>query len=112
MKNRTLRNTLSQLVVGGSLLMSSSLLMAQNAPVPMDKVEAPKYGGTLSIASVYFTISALTWDPADWNWKSNHDMGQYAENLFAADLSKSRKYGGKHPFVADAYLPLDAIRGR
>ena len=111
MKSSTLHATLGRLALGGALLLGSTALLAQNKPVPMDKAEAPKYGGTLSIAPVYYTISALTWDPADWNWKSNHDMGQYAENLFAADLSKSRKYGGKHQFVADAYLPLDAIRG-
>ena len=27
--------------------------------------------------------------PADWNWKHNHDTGQFYEQLFAADLSKS-----------------------
>ena len=48
---------------------------------------------------------------ADWNWKHNHDTGQFYEQLFAADLSKSVKNGGKHPFYADAWLPSDAIRG-
>ena len=111
MKTTELRATLGRLAAGVALLAASATLHAQNAPVPMDKVEAPKYGGTLNIATIYYTISALTWDPADWNWKANHDTGQYFEQLFAADLTKSRKYGGKHPFVADAYLPLDAVRG-
>ena len=111
MKTTELRATLGRLATGLALLAGSAALQAQNAPVPMDKAEAPKYGGTLNIATIYYTISALTWDPADWNWKANHDTGQYFEQLFAADLTKSRKYGGKHPFVADAYLPLDAIRG-
>ena len=70
-----------------------------------------QYGGTLEIGTVYVTLSALSFDPADWNWKLNHDTGNYLEQLFAADLSKSRRNGGKYPFYADAYLPSDAIRG-
>ncbi len=73
--------------------------------------EKPQYGGTVNIGTVYVTLSALSWDPADWNWKLNHDTGQFYEQLFAADLSKSRRHGGKHPFYADAWLPSDAIRG-
>jgi peptide/nickel transport system substrate-binding protein len=73
--------------------------------------EKPQYGGTVNIGTVYVTLSALSWDPADWNWKLNHDTGQLYEQLFAADLSKSRRNGGKHPFYADAWLPSDAIRG-
>jgi peptide/nickel transport system substrate-binding protein len=71
----------------------------------------PQYGGTIEIGTVYVTLSALSWDLADWNWKQNHDTGQFYEQLFAADLSKSVKNGGKHPFYADAWLPSDAIRG-
>ena len=56
-------------------------------------------------------LSALSWDLADWNWKQNHDAGLFYETLFAADLSKSKRKGGKHPFYADAWLPSDAIRG-
>src|SRR4051794_1944884 len=55
----------------------------------------PKYGGTLEIGTVYVTLSALSFDPADWNWKLNHDTGNYLEQLFAADLTKSKKNGGK-----------------
>lgn len=73
--------------------------------------EKPEYGGALEIGSVYVTLSALSFDPADWNWKLNHDTGSYLEQLFAADLSKSKRLGGPHPFYADAYLPSDAIRG-
>ena len=47
-----------------------------------------KYGGTLEVGTVYATLSALSWDLADWNWKQNHDTGQFYEQLFAADLSK------------------------
>ena len=71
----------------------------------------PQYGGSLEIGSVYVTLSALSFDPADWNWKLNHDTGSYLEQLFAADLSKAKRFGGPHPFYADAYLPSDAIRG-
>jgi peptide/nickel transport system substrate-binding protein len=75
------------------------------------QTEKPLYGGALEIGTVYVTLSALSWDPADWNWKLNHDTGQFYEQLFAADLTKSRRHKGKHPFYADAWLPSDAIRG-
>lgn len=71
----------------------------------------PQYGGTLEIGSIYVTLSALSWDPQDWNWKLNHDTGFFYEQLFAADLDKSVRKGGKHHFYADAWLPSDAIRG-
>src|SRR5712671_1567464 len=51
----------------------------------------PKSGGSLEIATVYYTLSALSWDLADWNWKQNHDAGQIYEQLFAADLTKARR---------------------
>ena len=75
------------------------------------QAEKPQYGGALEIVTVYPTLSALSWDLADWNWKQNHDAGLFYETLFAADLSKSKRKGGKHPFYADAWLPSDAIRG-
>ena len=34
------------------------------------------------------------------------------EQLFVADLSKSKRLGGKHPFYADAWIPSDAIQRR
>jgi peptide/nickel transport system substrate-binding protein len=71
----------------------------------------PKSGGSLEIATVYYTLSALSWDLADWNWKQNHDAGQIYEQLFAADLTKDRRLGGKHPFYAEAWIPSDAMRG-
>ena len=46
------------------------LVQAQNS-----RPEAPKYGGKLEIGTIYVTLSALSWDPADWNWKINHDGG-------------------------------------
>jgi peptide/nickel transport system substrate-binding protein len=57
------------------------------------------------------TLSALSWDPADFNWKLNHDTGLFYEQLFAGDLSKSKKAGGPFNFIPDAWLATDAIRG-
>ncbi len=71
----------------------------------------PRSGGSLEIATVFYTLSALSWDLADWNWKQNHDAGQIYEQLFAADLTKARRLGGKHPFYAEAWIPADAMRG-
>ncbi len=73
--------------------------------------EEPRYGGTLNVATHARSISAMSWDPADWNWKQNHDTGMYFEQLFAADLDKSTKKGGPYPFTMQAFLPADAIRG-
>jgi peptide/nickel transport system substrate-binding protein len=71
----------------------------------------PKYGGTLEVGTVYVSISALSWDPHDWNWKLNHDTGLFYEQLFAADLSKAKRNGGKFSFVPDAWLSSEALRG-
>ncbi|MEE2777835.1 MAG: ABC transporter substrate-binding protein [Acidobacteriota bacterium] len=73
--------------------------------------EPPQYGGALNVGTVYWPNSALSWDNADWAWKSNHDTGAIYEQLFAADLSKSEKNGGPYPFRAEAWLPEDALRG-
>jgi peptide/nickel transport system substrate-binding protein len=90
-------------LLGGALaLVASGGALAQ---------EKPKYGGSVEIGTVYVTLSALSWDAHDFNWKHNHDTGLVYEQLFAADLAKSVKAGGKHPFVADAWLPSDATRG-
>lgn len=75
------------------------------------QAEQPQPGGKLEIGTVYPSLSALSWDTADWNWKQNHDTGQVYEQLFTADLSKSKKNGGPYPFVADAWLPSEAIAG-
>jgi peptide/nickel transport system substrate-binding protein len=75
------------------------------------QAEAPQYGGELNIGTVYVTLSPLSWDPQDWNWKSNHDTSMVREQLFSANLDMSVKKGGSHPFVSDAYIPADAVRG-
>jgi peptide/nickel transport system substrate-binding protein len=91
-------------------LLAGGLAMSLATPA-LAQSEKPQYGGSLEIVTVYPTLSALSWDLADWNWKQNHDAGLFYETLFAADLSKSKRNGGKHAFYADAWLPSDAIRG-
>ena len=73
--------------------------------------EKPQVGGTLNIGMVYVTLSPLSWDPADWTWKFQQDTGLMYEQLFAGDLSKAKRNGGRYSFVPDAWLPSDAIRG-
>ena len=75
------------------------------------RAQKPHYGGSLEIGTVSATISALSWDPADFAWKLNHDTGLYLETLFAGDLSKSLRNGGKFNFKPDAWLSADAMRG-
>ena len=86
-----------------SLLSISGAVLAQT--------EKPQYGGTLEIGTVYVTISALSWDLADWSWKQNHDAGQVYEQIFAGNLAKAKRNGGKYAFIADGWLPSDAVRG-
>ncbi len=73
--------------------------------------DAPQYGGELNIGTVYVTMNALSWDPADWAWKSSHDTGLVREQLFAADLSHAVSRGGDQTFTLDAYILPRAIRG-
>lgn len=102
MRKGSIAATLFACVLGLALVPGASTARADTKP---------QYGGTLEVGTVYVTLSALSWDLADWNWKQNHDAGQFYEQLFAADLSKAKKNGGPHPFYADAWLPSDAIRG-
>ena len=87
------------------------LSVALGASSTVHADEKPQYGGTLQVATVYRALNVLSWDPADWNWKVNHDTGQFYEQLFSADLSKSKRNGGKYPYYADAWIPSDAVRG-
>ena len=84
------------------------LLFSRSIGVAEDNVQ---YGGDLNVGTVNVTLSALSWDPRDWVWKANHDAGAVREQLFVADLSKSRRNGGKYGFVQEAYLPTDSIKG-
>jgi peptide/nickel transport system substrate-binding protein len=71
----------------------------------------PQYGGQLNIGSAVLAVAALSWDSADFNWKHNMDTGLVYEQLFAADLSKAIRNGGKRNFAPDGWLPSDSIRG-
>ncbi|TVS14466.1 MAG: ABC transporter substrate-binding protein [Gammaproteobacteria bacterium] len=73
--------------------------------------DEPRYGGDLNVGTVNITLSALSWDPADWAWKSPHDAGMIREQLFAGDLDLAVSRGGPFPFLSDAYLPPESIRG-
>mgnify|MGYP001807422064 FL=1 len=96
-------------ILKSALLGGAAMAFATGGALAND--EKPKYGGSVEIGTVYVTLSALSWDAQDFNWKHNHDTGLVYEQLFSADLGKSVKAGGKHPFVADAWLPSDAMRG-
>jgi len=91
-----------------ALAMATASAASGQAPA---KAEKPQYGGALSVANVSYTISPLSFDSADWAWKFNQDTGLSYELLFAADLGKSKRNGGKYAFVADGWLPDDALRG-
>jgi peptide/nickel transport system substrate-binding protein len=89
----------------GAALLAATLMAA---PALAQK---PQYGGNLEIGTVYTTISALSFDPQDFAWKLNHDTGLYLETLFAGDLDRSIRRGGKFSFRPDAWVPTEALRG-
>jgi peptide/nickel transport system substrate-binding protein len=95
--------------LAAALVWSAAGASAQTLAPAM--TEKPQYGGTLNIGMIYVTLAPLSWNPSDWTWKYNQDTGLATETLFAADLSQSISRGGKHAFVADSWLPTDAIRG-
>jgi hypothetical protein len=66
-------------VMAAAGIFGASLVVG--AGMPLAETDKPKYGGTLEIGTVYVTLSALSFDPADWNWKLNHDTGNYLEQL-------------------------------
>ena len=78
------------------------------APAQTDK---PQYGGALSIATNSPALAPLSWDPADWNYKTAQDAGHYYDRLFGADFSKSKASGGPYGYKSDSYLPTDAVVG-
>lgn len=95
-----------KLSVVSSLAIALAVLSA-----PASAEDIPKHGGTLEVGTVYATLSPLTWNPYDWQWKVNHDTGMVYDLLLAADLSKAKRNGGPHSFTADAWVPGDAVRG-
>jgi len=80
-------------------------------PASAQRMETPKYGGTLEILNVVAGLSALSFDSYDWPWKHNIDTGSAYEQLFAADVSKAKSRGGKYSLTLDAYIPTDLLRG-
>jgi peptide/nickel transport system substrate-binding protein len=101
------KQALQQLAGIGALIFA----LAAPAAGQSFKMETPKYGGTLEIVTVYATISALSWDNYDYNWKHNHDTGQVYEQLFVTDVSQFKSRGGKWTMTPDAYIPSEAMRG-
>ena len=73
--------------------------------------EKPQYGGTIRICTIYPTLNALTWDPYDWGWKTNHDASLYMEHLLVGDLQKGPRGTNEYPFVADAHIPPQFVKG-
>lgn len=71
----------------------------------------PQYGGSLSIGTNSPSLGPLSWDPADWNYKTAQDAGLYYDRLFRADFSKSTAQGGPYGFKSDSFVPSDAIVG-
>jgi peptide/nickel transport system substrate-binding protein len=100
---------------GAALLTFAAIILAACSPrTPLEAMTpspTPQYGGELNVGSVYISLSALSWDPADWTWKANHDAGAVREMLLAADLKKARHNGGPYAFTADVFIPPDALRG-
>ena len=74
--------------------------------------EAPKYGGTLDVATTSTAVTTLSWDLADWQATlQTRDTGQFYEQLFSVDLTKAKSRGGKYSFTMSGWQPTDAIRG-
>ena len=60
---------LAALLAAGWLAATPALAQApaaKAAPAPAAAAEKPQYGGTLSIGNVYYTVSPLSFDAADW----------------------------------------------
>jgi peptide/nickel transport system substrate-binding protein len=94
-----------------ALLLGGSAGLAWGQAKPPAAAEKPQSGGALNIGQVYYTVSPLSFDAADWTWKFNQDTGLTYEMLFAADLDKSERRGGKYSFRNDAWIPTDGLRG-
>src|SRR5262245_16368205 len=95
--------TSSRRLIAGALLIGTAGAFAQ--------AQKPQYGGELNIGNVFATVTPMSPDNGDWAWKHSQDLGLAYEQLFAADLSKSVRNGGKYPFTADAWIAPDALRG-
>ena len=101
---RTLRRL--SLTISASLMFNAGFMTAAFA-----QADKPQYGGHLSIGTNSPSLAPLSWDPADWNYKTAQDAGFYYDRLFIADLTKSKAQGGPYLFKSDSYVPSDAIKG-
>jgi len=93
-----------------TFLAASALAGALAFAAGAAQAQKPQYGGNLEVVTTSATISALSFDPADWAWKTNHDNLHF-ESLFSGDLDKSIRRGGKYSFKQSAWLAEDALRG-
>jgi len=101
---RTLMADLTRWTVGIALGGMAASALAQ--------AEAPRYGGTLNVATASTAVTTLSWDLADWQATlQTRDTGQFYEQLFSVDLSKAKSRGGKYPFTISGWQPTDAMRG-
>ena len=68
------------------------------------KPEKPQYGGTLEVGTMFVSICRRCRGIRhDWNWKLNHDTGQFYEQLCGGDLDKTASArAASIRFVADA----------
>jgi len=89
----------------------AAALIAVAPAAQSQTAETPQYGGELNIGNVFITVSPMSPDTAAWAWKHSQDLGAVYEQLFAGDLSKSVRHGGKYAFTSDAWLASDALRG-
>jgi len=101
------KSFLLQITAATALAVSALTTQAQTPVAP----QAPQYGGSLTVSPYQFGLSALSWDPADWNWKVNVDAGPYMEQLMVGDLSKGIRGGGTYRFSSEAYVPPSVLRG-
>jgi len=102
----------SNSLIAAALVLSAAAAMAQTKPAAAPAAaQKPQYGGELNIGNVFITVNPMSPDTGDWAWKHAQDLGLAYEQLFAADLSKSVRHGGKYTFTADAWIAPDALRG-
>ena len=94
-----------------ALLAAILLLGAAMPAVAQQDNSEPRYGGTVTISPYQAGVSALSWDPGDWNWKVNVDAGPYMEQLLVGDLAKGVRGGGKWRFDSEAWVPDSVMRG-
>ena len=95
-----------------AVVLAAILLVSVASQATSQQQESePQYGGSITVSPYQAGLSALSWDPADWNWKVNVDAGPYMEQLLVGDLSKGIRGGGKWRFDSEAWVPDSLMRG-